>query len=268
MFCKSCGNEVNDGAAFCPKCGAQVVIPKSMVSDENSSGQTTSEVISDDKKDRTLRLVAAVFFSIWTIFLIRGIWGQCQVNADLRNISALSLMACILISTLIISNLCTICAILKQESKFFKASFVIGLLGNAFFFIYRGWKIYSGISSLPGGYDGYVEGISEREYVIRQITGYSIYGYELNTLFMWGSLTVILGIVLFVLFILKINHNISSILIIIVAVLWTTCSVRWFLMYDVSTLLHIWKPLFFLATFTGTAAYALLSIILTRKQAQ
>lgn len=266
MFCKSCGNEVNDGAAFCPKCGAQVVIPKSMVSDENSSGQTTSEVISDDKKDRTLRLVAAVFFSIWTIFLIRGIWGQCQWYTDLGDFIALSLTGFILISTLIISNLCTICAILKQESKFFKASFVIGLLGNAFYFIYRGWKIYSVVPRLPGGY-GYVEGISEREYVISQITGYSIYDHELNTVLMWESLTVILGIVLFVLFILKINHNISSILIIIVAVLWTTCSVRWFLKYDF--LVHIWnKPLFYLATFTGTAAYALLSIILTRKQAQ
>ena len=266
MFCKSCGNEVNDGAAFCPKCGAQVVIPKSMVSDENSSGQTTSEVISDDKKDRTLRLVAAVFFSIWTIFLIRGIWGWGQLYIGRDGTGSLTALS-LLVSTLIISNLCTICAILKQESKYFKASFVIGLLGNAFYFIYRGWKIYSVVSSLPGYY-GYVEGISEREYVIRQITGYSIYDHELNTVSMWNSLTVILGIVLFVLFILKINHNISSILIIIVAVLWTTCSVRWFLQYDVSSLLHIWKPLFFLATFTGTAAYALLSIILTRKQAQ
>lgn len=30
MFCKNCGNEVNEGAAFCPKCGAKIVIPSSM----------------------------------------------------------------------------------------------------------------------------------------------------------------------------------------------------------------------------------------------
>ena len=51
MFCKSCGNEVNEGAAFCPKCGAKIEIPADMRAE--MAGNNGKSSTSDDTKCRS-----------------------------------------------------------------------------------------------------------------------------------------------------------------------------------------------------------------------
>lgn len=265
MFCKSCGNEVNDGAAFCPKCGAQVVIPKSMVSDENSSGQATAEVISNNKMDSTLRLVATILFSVWTIFLIFVVWLK-----DYRYYFGTFPYFFIPTLSCIISNLCMIYAFLKQESKFIKASLGIGLLGNAVTIIIRVVELYKDATTIPFTGQG---GWTRQAYLIYAIIGYDItaggYQYEEFPMYMFHTLSIILGVVLFALFLRKLHHHISTIFTGIIIALWTICFVWWSLSSD-HPVLKGWTPmsLFPLATFLGIAVYALLSIILTRNQAQ
>ena len=265
MFCKKCGNEVNDGAAFCPKCGAQVVIPKSMVSDENSSGQATAEVISNNKMDSTLRLVATILFSVWTIFLIFVVWFKDYIGYcfDIHPYFYIPTLSCI------ISNLCMIYAFLKQESKFIKASLGIGLLGNAVTIIIRVVELYKNATTIQ--FTGY-RGWTRQAYLIQTIIGYDItgggYQYEFP-MNMFYTLSIILGVVLFALFLRKLHHHISTIFTGIIIALWTICFVWWSLSSEHPELKG-WTPmpLFPLATFLGIAVYALLSIILTRNQAK
>ncbi len=41
MFCKNCGNEINDTAAFCPKCGAKTGVP--VEADDEKKPETVYE---------------------------------------------------------------------------------------------------------------------------------------------------------------------------------------------------------------------------------
>lgn len=82
MFCQKCGNEINDSAVICPKCGCPV--ENDNVSQISSS--SNAPIIEDGEK-RTLADCAIVFSILFPIAgLILGIIGTAKYKtAKLKN---------------------------------------------------------------------------------------------------------------------------------------------------------------------------------------
>lgn len=98
MFCKSCGNEVNDGAAFCPKCGSKIEIPAAMKTStvdesEFSDNQKTSSADVSEKKHgkkpgviiAAASLIAVVAIALVVVFVIKPKAGSTDETNEIEN---------------------------------------------------------------------------------------------------------------------------------------------------------------------------------------
>ncbi|NLE04085.1 MAG: zinc-ribbon domain-containing protein [Crenarchaeota archaeon] len=87
-FCRNCGKELKEGASFCSNCGAQIakVVTNGTKTpdDENISKNATSA----NKPRSTVKtigiIIAAVFGTLFLIFLIGVFFGSTSVNSDTK----------------------------------------------------------------------------------------------------------------------------------------------------------------------------------------
>ncbi len=62
MFCKNCGTELKDGAAFCHKCGTAVTMPKAEPAvAENTAEKTEAKVMFDTPAANNTENVAPIY---------------------------------------------------------------------------------------------------------------------------------------------------------------------------------------------------------------
>jgi hypothetical protein len=77
MFCQKCGNKLNDGAAFCPKCGTKVII------ESNNTFQSTNNntiVTNTKSKKKNFIIIGIVLFLF--VFIIRVFGCSKSSNID------------------------------------------------------------------------------------------------------------------------------------------------------------------------------------------
>ena len=79
MFCKNCGKEVNENAAFCPHCGTAVSKPKEVALKEDNAPVTdnpTNEAVNTDNKPKDKNKKTNIYgllgfvlsICVWVIF--------------------------------------------------------------------------------------------------------------------------------------------------------------------------------------------------------
>ncbi|MGV8108961.1 zinc-ribbon domain-containing protein [Methanospirillum sp.] len=85
-FCRNCGKEIQEGASFCSNCGTQIT--KVVTNGEKTSNDEIAhrQDKSADKPRSTVKtigiIIAAIFGTLFLIFLIGVIFGSTSVNSD------------------------------------------------------------------------------------------------------------------------------------------------------------------------------------------
>lgn len=78
MFCQKCGNKLNDGAAFCPKCGTKVIIESNNTFQSTNNNTTVTSKKSNKKNFIIIGIVLLLF-----VFFIR-VFG-CSGTNNIEN---------------------------------------------------------------------------------------------------------------------------------------------------------------------------------------
>lgn len=65
MFCGKCGNKINDGIRFCPKCGTQIRIPL-----DKPTGKPSNDNSGNDHNWKPVLIIAAAIVS--TVLIVFG----------------------------------------------------------------------------------------------------------------------------------------------------------------------------------------------------
>ena len=64
MFCQKCGNQLNEGAAFCPKCGAKVdAISEPRVQETNGNSMTITKL--KKRKSTVLMCIGVITYAMY-----------------------------------------------------------------------------------------------------------------------------------------------------------------------------------------------------------
>ena len=90
MICPSCGNEVREGAEFCPLCGAAVANTRNTIGQANTDA--ASSVFAEQERKAKKKAVKKVFLLIIAVIVIVGvvlvIWGAKQSQSASNNSAA------------------------------------------------------------------------------------------------------------------------------------------------------------------------------------
>lgn len=81
MFCQKCGDQLNEGAAFCPKCGTRIDMPSGIrVGAVNGNKVKPLEPVNPKKGKRGIIIVLFIFAICLLYFMVRTL-GSKSVNA-------------------------------------------------------------------------------------------------------------------------------------------------------------------------------------------
>lgn len=78
MFCQKCGNQLNEGAAFCPKCGTRIAVPSGIHVEAVNENNVKS--VKPKKRKRGI-IVVSIILVVCLLFFIVGISSSKNVNA-------------------------------------------------------------------------------------------------------------------------------------------------------------------------------------------
>lgn len=90
MFCRYCGNEINDNSKFCSNCGREIgtgslIVPDNIESINNAANNTNREpnptvvyVTNEIKKDEPLSCIGCLGYT-FLLIIILSIFGSCVV---------------------------------------------------------------------------------------------------------------------------------------------------------------------------------------------
>ncbi len=88
MFCRYCGNEINDNSKFCPNCGREIgtgnlVVPNNIEPINNAANNTNKEpsptvvhVTNEIKKDDSVSCIGCLGY-IFLLIIILSILESC-----------------------------------------------------------------------------------------------------------------------------------------------------------------------------------------------
>lgn len=77
MFCQKCGNQLNEGAVFCPKCGTRIDIPSSIRVE--AVNENSAKPVKPKKKKRVI--IVSIILVLCLLCFIVGISSSKSVNA-------------------------------------------------------------------------------------------------------------------------------------------------------------------------------------------
>lgn len=78
MFCQKCGNQLNEGAAFCPKCGTKIDVPSGIRVE--AVNENSAKPVKPKKKKRGI-IIVSIILALCLLCFIVGISSSKNVNA-------------------------------------------------------------------------------------------------------------------------------------------------------------------------------------------
>ena len=84
MFCRYCGNEMNDNSKFCPNCGREIgtgslIVPDNIESNNTNTKEPNPTVVyvnNEVKKDEPISCIGCLGY-IFLLIIILAILGSC-----------------------------------------------------------------------------------------------------------------------------------------------------------------------------------------------